>query len=177
MSNAKRGKKITTSHKITMGAVSILGLVGGWNLIAHSEEPKQIEAQQPVADGPAAVLGPATGGPATGGPTTGSPATPTPWPTIAPLGQMARLELAPLPTLAATMPPTPAFVSPGMSAGSQTTAIDLGASLNIAAMPTLAPLPTLPEYTAPPPPPPMPVMAAAAPPPAASGGGNNSQGS
>lgn len=169
MTNQRRGKKVTTGHKITMGAAGIIGLMAGWNIIAHSEAPDSSALAEGPAETAASVV-PAS---------TAAPATATPWPTIAPLGPIAALELQPLPTLAVTRPPQPAFVSPGMPTPGAVTDVDLSLSVSIAPLPTLAPLPDLPQYVAPPPAPPAPVADAAPPPPPSggNGNGNGSQGS
>lgn len=169
MNQRKRTRKVTKGHKITMAAASVMGLIAGWNLIGHRE-------LKAVTDELVATTKPATAVPS---PVQPSAAVATPWPTIAPLSVAPRLAERPLPTLVA-MPPE-MFQSDATQSGGP--AFDIAGAPQLIPLPTLAPLPVMPEYVAPPPPPPQ-VAAApqAAPPPAAPqppppGGNNNSGGS
>lgn len=141
--------KFTTSAKLTLTAFSVMGFIGGWNMIGRME--KQLNPTDEPAPSPSPSLWP-------------TPASlaipPTPWPTIQPL-----TELAPIPTL------EPAFTNVGQPAQSEAQ-LDTSTSalVQFAPIPTLAPLPALaPLPTIPPPPPPPPPMSA--------GGGNHSGGS
>ena len=156
----KKANKITTSHKITMGALGLLTVVGGWNIIGRAEGAAS--ASESVAEGVSSSL-----------PTpTLVPASPTPWPTIQPLAKIPRLEFEPLPTVAAW------GTNLSGANGSLQVEQGTGASFDLAAMPsaaplpTLAPLPTIPEYV-PPPPPPAPVQVASNPSSNGGGGGGN----
>lgn len=140
--------KFTGTAKVTLTALSLLGFIGGWNIIARVEN-QEAQADEPPAT-PVPQFTP-----------TPVPPTPTPWPTIAALP-----ELKPVPTLrpivTANQQPAaaPAQIAPAAPQ------IDI-APIQIAPLPTLAPLPDMPA--APPPPPPMPVQPA--------GGWQNSGGS
>lgn len=133
----RKPTKFTTTGKITLTAVSVIGFIGGWNAIARLEN-QQAQASEATLS-PLPVLTPAAA----------IPAAPTPWPTVSPLA-----ALPPIPTLA------PQFSTTDVQTGSQAVA---GASpanrvqmapLQLAPLPTLAPLPAVPQ--APPPPPPLP---------------------
>ncbi len=140
MSKQKKTNKINAGHKVTMGALGVLGIVGGWNIIGRMESAAAAEV--PIVE-------------ATPRPTPRPvPPSPTPWPAIQPLVQSPRLQLEPLPAPAAG---GPAGRQPTASAqADQNTAVSLDLSTlpSAAPLPTLAPLPALPEYVPPPPPPP-----------------------
>jgi len=164
MRKQKRTKKITASHKITMGALGVLTVVGGWNMIGRAENAAS--ASESVA---AEISNPI--------PTpTPIPASPTPWPTIQPVANFSRLEFEPLPTLVPwdsnQSESNGVFQEEQAAAGS----FDLAAMPSAAPLPTLAPLPSLPEYV-PPPPPPAPAQVASKPSSNNGGGGNVSKGS
>jgi len=158
MSERKKTSKVTTGHKVALGALSVLGTVAGWNLIGRAESQPQ-PAGEPAA---AAQTTTATTAPPVA-------AVATPWPAIAPLPAMPRLDARPLPTLVAVEIPDLPAVAAGAPA-------PLAAAPGLVALPALAPLPAMPEYVAPPPPPPPPPsqVAAAPPPPANSNVGSGS---
>lgn len=165
MNRTKKKSKVTTGHKVTIGALGVLGVVAGWNVVGRAEQAAAVKTVAPVATPDLAT----------------APVAPlaTPWPTIPPLAEHPRLDARPLPTLAVVIAPDAAVV-PGAASDGVTVA-NITAP-NLMPLPTLAPLPTMPEYVAPPPPPPAPPaqVAAAPPPPADSGGnggGNTSSGS
>ncbi len=139
------------SAKVTLTALSVLGFIGGWDVIARLDNNKEAQASKPAPVNPEA--------------NTRLVAQPTPWPTIPPLP-----ELSPIPTLAPTL--TTAGL-PGSSLTSTQPSLQIEpAAVQIAPVPTLAPLPALaplPTLPAPPPPPPGPVWNG--------GGGNQSGGS
>ena len=165
MSKQKRTSKVTTSHKITLGAVSVLGVAAGWNVIGRAAGQSAAADEQTVAAEPIAL------------PEIDAPRiNPTPWPTIAPLQTNPRLAQKPLPTLVAVAVPVGPPASNAAATG-DTTMPSVSSLPSIAPLPTLAPLPAMPEYVAPPPPPAAPQQVAAAPPPPPSGGGNVSKGS
>jgi uncharacterized membrane protein YgcG len=140
MTKRKKNNKVTAGHKVTLGAVSVLGLVGGWNFIGHVENTAATE------EAPTEV-------PATPTPTT-VPPTPTPWSEIQPLAQIPRLEVKAVPTLVVNALPG-GQADPSIQTGQQTAvSFDLAAVPVAAPLPTLAPLPSLPQYVPPPPPPP-----------------------
>ena len=151
MSQRKKSGKVTTSHKVALGALSVLGAVAGWNAIGRSQPEAQTTGQEAPAATTAATAA------------TVVTARATPWPTIAPLAEMPRIDARPIPTLVAVaMPDTMgATGAPSVAAGI--------AAPSLIALPTLAPLPAMPEYVAPPPPPPAPPSQVAAAPPADSG--------
>jgi hypothetical protein len=165
MTKQKRAGKLKTGHKVSIGAFSVFGLIAGWNIIGRAEQEASSAAELPPAT--TATIAPAA-------PTKPAAIIPlaTPWPTIAPLVDVPRLDVEPLPTLVAVA----IDVQPLAAAGAPAVA-GVSALPNLAPMPTLAPLPTMPEYVAPPPPPPVQVAAAPPPPPADNGGGNSSGGS
>ncbi|MFL7837450.1 MAG: hypothetical protein ACK2T4_00075 [Candidatus Promineifilaceae bacterium] len=140
MSRQRKNNKITRMDKLTIGALSMLGLVGGWNVIGNMENStsaKTIDVDEVPTATPPAVR-----------------PTLKPWPTIQPLGQTSRLEIKALPTLAAGMLAEGGTDNADQVGGETAVTLDLPALPNAAPMPTLAPLPTLPEYVPPPPPPP-----------------------
>lgn len=148
VSKRRKPAKFTTSARLTLTAFSVMGFIGGWNMIGRME--KQANPPNEPAPTPSPLPGPT--------PASAS-VSPTPWPTIRPLGQ-----LPPIPTL------EPAFTNGGQPAqlGTQ---LDTSTSspVQFAPIPTLAPLPALeplPTIPAPPPPPPIPAW-----------GGNQSGGS
>ena len=66
--------KFTTSAKVTLAAMSVMGFIGGWDLIARLES-SDAQAGPQIPDDLLPALRPVT-----------EPAiTPTPWPTIPPL--------------------------------------------------------------------------------------------
>lgn len=127
----RKPAKFTATGKITLTAVSLIGFIGGWNLIAQAEN-QPAQANEPAFEPtvhPVIIS-----------------ATATPWPTIAPLAQ-----LPPIPTLAA---------GASIQAAQSTLAANPVASvelvpLQLAPLPTLAPLPAQAA-----PPPPIPVQPA-----------------
>lgn len=135
----RRPAKFTGGAKITITALSLFGFVSGWNLIARMETS---EAQ---AGGPTATPLPSP-----------QPVTlrddivPTPWPTIAPLPQ-----LKPIPTLVPTLTTSGAITVQTQPAVNN---LDL-TPVQLAPLPTMAPLPPMPETPPPPPPPPPPMPA------------------
>lgn len=163
MRKQKKTNKITPSHKLTMGALGMLTVVGGWNIIGRMESSNS--ASDSVVEGVPSPM------------PTPIPASPTPWPTIQPLSKIPRLEFEPLPTLAAWDPNLNG--KNGTVAEQEATAgsFDLAAVPSAAPLPTLAPLPTIPEYVPPPPPPPAPAKVASKPSSNSGGGGNVSKGS
>lgn len=152
MSERKKTSKVTTGHKVALGALSVLGAVAGWNIIGRTESQPQA-ASAPAGGAQAST---ATALPA-------AAAVATPWPAIAPLPVMPRLDARPLPTLVAVEIPDLPAVNPGAP-------VPVAAAPGLVALPALAPLPAMPEYVAPPPPPPPPPsQVAEAPPPANNG--------
>ena len=148
MSQRKKSGKVTTSHKVALGALSVLGAVAGWNAIGRSQPEAQAAGKEAP---PAATVAPVVS------------AGPTPWPAIAPLAEMPRIDARPLPTLVAVASP-----DLPLAAGASNVAAGIAAP-RLIALPTLAPLPAMPEYVAPPPLPPAPPSQVAAAPPADSG--------
>jgi|GEM_PF-1681479 len=142
--------KFTTSAKLALTAFSVMGFIGGWNMIGRVE--KQLNRNDKPAPAPSPSLWPTP---------TSITVSPTPWPTIQPL-----TELPPIPTL------VPTFTTVGHPAQSGTQ-LDTAPSTSVqfVPIPTLAPLPALELPTIPPPPPPP------LPPPIPAGGGNSSGGS
>jgi hypothetical protein len=139
MSRKKKNNKISRMDKLTIGAFSMLGLVGGWNIIGNLENStsaKTIDVEEVVSPTPAVVR-----------------PTPKPWPTIQPLTRISRLEIKALPTLAGVSPES-GTDSLAQMAGDSEKSFEVPAMSSAAAIPTLAPLPALPEYVPPPPPPP-----------------------
>jgi hypothetical protein len=119
--------KFTAAGKMTLTAVSLIGFIGGWNVIARLEnQPAQAAPANPV---PAPIITP-------------TPAGVTAWPTISPLP-----AVPPIPTLALSS--SDAARAPEVNVGQ---VLEL-APVDLAPLPTLAPLPDLPQ--APPPPPPV----------------------
>jgi hypothetical protein len=114
--------KFTASGKITLTAVSLIGFIGGWNMIARLENHPAQAA--PVNVTPQPVITPA--------------ARATIWPTIAPLP-----ELSPAPTLALNLSGEIGGLAVNVDQGVKLTPVEL------VPLPTLAPLPELPQ--APPP--------------------------
>ena len=144
----------TTSAKVTVAALSVMGFIGGWDLIARLDRGQEAQAS--------GNLSPASP------PATEPIIIPTPWPTIPPLA-----ELPPIPTLAPSRITAEQMASPQPGSQGDTLAVPQdSAPAQLAPVPTLAPLPALsPLPTLPPPPPPP------APAPAWSGNGNFSGGS
>lgn len=143
----------TGSAKVTLAALSVLGFIGGWDVLARLDQNKTAQASEPAPVSPASnarVL-----------------VQPTPWPTIPPLP-----ELSPIPTL---LPTLTTAGQPGDSLAAVQSGQPIApAAIQIAPAPTLAPLPALaplPTLPAPPPPPPPPVWTDNG------GGGNQSGGS
>lgn len=158
MGKQKKTSRLSTGNKITLGTLSVLGLVGGWNLIGR-------EVSQPTADDDVVATVGAIDASAVTFATPAPSLRATPWPTIAPLKTSPRLADKPVPTL----------VVVAVSLGQSDAAVDVaGANMSpallslpdVAPLPTLAPLPTMPEYVAPPPAPAPPPQVAAAPAPA-----------
>lgn len=144
----RKPAKFTATGKITVTALSLMGFIGGWNVIArfnHSTAQANEPAQLPAASRP-----------------TERP-TATPWPTIAPLA-----TLPPLPTL--EIKPT-ALNQPGSSAPAAGPAVKIElAPIQLAPLPTLAPLPAVPAA-------PIPLTPLPAPPASSSSGSHRSGGS
>ncbi len=163
MSKRNRAGKFTTSHKITVGALGVLGIVGGWNVIARTE------AYGPAAD--SVVENAVTPVP------TVVWSTPTPWPKIDELTDIPRVQPRPLPTRPAVVLSEPDEAVDLIGSPSLPASVEVSTAFNVNPLPTLAPLPTLPEYVAPPPPPPPPAQVASNPNPPANGGASTSQGS
>ena len=142
-------------------AISLLGLLGGWNIIGNLENAisadtmnvDELKTPTPQAARP----------------------TSKPWPTIAPLAQVPRLNIKPLPTLPAGGSLEEGGDSSDMVTTERAESFNLPTMSNAEPLPTLAPLPTLPEYVPPPPPPPS--MASSNTSNNVSGGGNRSKGS
>lgn len=125
----KPSTKLTHSSRISLTALSLLGLLGGWNMIARLEKQEvQADESTPL---PLPVVGP-----------TSIPPSPTPWPTVQPLA-----ELPPIPTL------VPTLTTQGQNAVNLAP-LPLISLPTPVALPTLAPLPALPTPPPPPPPPP-----------------------
>ena len=125
--------KFTGSARVTLAAVSLIGFVGSWNLIAHVEN-RQAQANEPPPT-PVPTIAPVVIAPA-----------PTPWPTIAPLA-----DLQPVPTLRSVT--NSAIDSVSETAVNPVISLDI-APIQIAPLPTMAPLPAIPDMPPPPPPPP-----------------------
>jgi hypothetical protein len=139
MSRKKKNNKISRMDKLTIGAFSVLGLIGGWNFIGNMENTnsaKTMDIDEVATPTPLPIR-----------------PTPTPWPTIPPLKQNSRLEIKALPTLAGVSPESGADDF-DQKAGDSAKSFELPAMSSAAAIPTLAPLPALAEYVPPPPPPP-----------------------
>ncbi|MFN2136642.1 MAG: hypothetical protein ACK2UK_11850 [Candidatus Promineifilaceae bacterium] len=162
MSKRKRSSKLSSSGKVTLSALSLLGVVAGWNIVANQERT--------AAAGESALSEAPTAAPTSVRPTS------TPWPAIPPLNQKPRLAIEPLPTLAVTLMEQELPMLAGQTDSETTMSGGLAAMPSVAALPTLAPLPTLPEYVPPPPPPPPPAQVASNSG-GGGGGGNKSKGS
>jgi len=149
VSKRRKPAKFTTSARLTLTAFSVMGFIGGWNIIGRLE--KQANPTDEPAPAPSPLPWPT--------PASAS-VSPTPWPAIQPLG-----KLPPIPTL------EPAFTNGGQPAQTGTQLdTPTSSSVQFAPIPTLAPLPALePLPTIPAPPPPPPPMPA--------GGRNQSGGS
>lgn len=131
MISIPKRKKLTPNARLALGALSLAGFLGGWNVIGR------VENQAAQAD----VLPTSTASP----PPT---AAPTRWPTIIPLS-----DAPPIPTLRPTLTTATIPLPDASLSGSK---LDLP-TFDLAPLPTLAPMPTLaplPEMPAPPPPPP-----------------------
>jgi len=129
--NPKSNKRtvLTNSAKVTLTAASILSFIGGWNLIARLEHREaQANESDPNSHLPAVTM------------PTSARTSPTRWPTISPLA-----EVPPIPTLVPTLTPVGQFGTPVRPAG-QNESVDgiSGVPIQIAPLPTLAPLPELP---------------------------------
>jgi hypothetical protein len=160
MSKGKK-RKISKTDKVAIGAISLLGLLGGWNVIGNLEN--SLSAENMNADKLDAPTRQAVR------------PTPKPWPTIPPLSQIPRLDTSSLPTLAAVgLPETGADSSEDLTAVETIERFELSTMPSAAPIPTLAPLPTLPEYVPPPPPSMAPSNSSSS---NGGGGGNRSQGS
>jgi hypothetical protein len=139
----RKRAKFTNSAKVTLAALSVMGFIGGWDLIARLDRIKEAEASSsntvtlPPTSPPAAEL----------------IIRPTPWPTITPLP-----ELSAIPTLVPTRTSAGQTASTRPSSQGDTLTVRQDkAPAQIAPVPTLDPLPTLaPLPTMPPPPPPPP---------------------
>jgi hypothetical protein len=142
----------TGSAKVTLAALSVLGFIGGWDVIARLDHQKEAQASEPAPLSPVVNANRLL--------------QPTFWPTIRPLP-----ELSPIPTLAPTLT-TARQLGEALAAGQsgqpiEPAAIQFAPVPTLAPLPALAPLPTLPA----PPPPPAPVWTDSG------GGGNRSGGS
>ena len=153
----RKRTKFSGNAKITLAAVSMIGFVGGWNLIARLEH-EEAQANEPQPFNPEPVLQPASLAP-----------TSTPWPAIPPLP-----ELSPIPKLRPTLTTaqlgdtlTPSQQGDTLKPLLDPVAVQVAPLPTLAPPPPLAPLPPLPEP--PPPPPPAPAWNG--------GGGNHSGGS
>jgi len=115
----RRNQKFTSEAKITITALSLLGFVGGWNLIAHSEN--QVQASSDVNSTQNNIISwPSLA------PLPEIPAVPTLVPLemtfeiddyeIDEIQQMVLPEIAPLPTLAPLPTPAPLPELPPMPA-------------------------------------------------------------
>ena len=120
----RKPKKFTSSGKVTLTALSLLGFFGGWNAIGRMEY-RDTPAAQPSDN-------------ANSGPVFALPvSTPTPWPTIAPLA-----DIPPIPTLKS---------EPAMPVGSWEPATGeiaintVPTPISLAPLPTFAPLPPVPS--------------------------------
>ncbi|HMR64511.1 MAG TPA: hypothetical protein PKE64_10920 [Anaerolineae bacterium] len=131
----RKPQNLGHSARITLTALSLLGFVGGWNLIGRAEQ-QQAQASEPVAT-PLPPL-----------PPTATPP-PTPWPAIPPLE---------IPTMVPTLTTTglfdPALLPEITLDQAGLPPLDLAPLPGLAPLPTLAPLPDLPAPPPPPPPPP-----------------------
>ncbi len=146
---AKKRAKFTNSARITLSALSLLGFVGGWNLIGQLEKEDEALASEPVAP-PTPVQASVT--------TNFVPKFPE-WPTISPM-----TEIAPVPTLI----PTRTTLGQIDASFTQDSTLNVEPVLDqipvaapvptLAPLPALAPLPELPSAPLPPPPPPPPVQ-------------------
>jgi hypothetical protein len=142
--------KFTASAKVTVAALSMMGFMGGWNLIARVDSQKS----QANAAPPPPVAVPQN-------PVAAMPQLPA-LPPIAPLP-----EIRPVPTLMPLISPygdLPAVEAQPIAK------LDL-APVQVAPLPTMASLPPMPDMPPPPPPPPP------APAPLPAGGWQNSGGS
>lgn len=139
----RKPKKLTNSARVTMTALSLIGFVGGWNMIGRLESGQAQAEEQPAT-------------PALPSPTATMTPSPTAWPTVSPLA-----EIPPVPTLMptfTTFEQGDADVLTREQAGDSTAPVTNLAPLSIVApFPTLAPLPDMPTPP-PPPPPPVPVQ-------------------
>jgi hypothetical protein len=155
MNRRKESNKISTSGKVTISALSALSLIGGWSIIGnleHNAAANEITGDEVSVPMPTAVR-----------------PSPTPWPTIQPLAQVPRLELEPLPTLPPRAELGETAALPGEESEGTAGVVNLSAAPSAAPLPTLAPLPAMPEYVPPPPPPPSMTDAN----PSSNGGGSN----
>lgn len=125
-------RKFTATAKVMVTALSVSALIGGWNLISHSEALKNqmaqstgaaLEANQNVAS------------------VTNAPA-PTPWPTI------PALVIPAVPTLPATNPDLAQAPSANDTQVANNSAA-LPPIATLAPLPTIAPLPDAPIPAAP----------------------------
>ncbi len=130
--NPKRGPKKFSGHsKLTLSALSLLGLIGGWNLIANLEN-SQINNVSAAQQSPTATLQ-------------------APARVINLSGKLP--AIAPLPTL----PPVPTLrpftntASPTVAAQPVNIEMPDGNVAQIVPLPTLAPLPPMPDLPSPPP--------------------------
>lgn len=136
--NKRRPAKFSGGAKITLTALSLFGFVSGWNVIARMEA-SEAQAGELAATPPSSSPPPVS---------SLGDTVPTPWPTIPALP-----ELKPVPTLVPTLTGNGGLnltVQPAVK-------VEL-APVQLAPLPTMAPLPPMPE--APPPPPPPPPMPA-----------------
>lgn len=129
----KKRTKLTTGGKITLTAFSLMGFIGGWNLIAHLDKPTAQADELPPRPASSPVL----------------PA-PTPWPTVPPL-----VDRQPVPTLLPTRTILGAD-QPPVSFKPEVQPVQIAPLPTLAPLPALAPLPELPAAPPPPPPPPVP---------------------
>jgi hypothetical protein len=141
MSNRKKSSKLSKTDKVAISAISLLGLIGSWNVIGNLENSlsaKNMDVDELEAPTTQAVR-----------------PTPIPWPTIPSLAQIPRLNTSSLPTLSAQgLPENEVDPSDDLKTAKTAELSELSTMPSAFPLPTLAPLPTLPEYVPPPPPPP-----------------------
>ena len=125
----RKPKKFSGSAKVTLTAVSLLGFVGGWNVIARLESQKA-ESNPPLDD------------PATAQVNILPVSTATPWPTIAPL-----VDIPPIPTLNPSLTTMKEDLQPVVAGN--VTYRGAPTSVSLKPLPTFAPLPPMPTIPAP----------------------------
>ena len=124
----RKPKKFTSSGKVTLTALSLLGFFGGWNAIGRMEY-RDTPVAQPSDN-------------ANSGPVFALPvSTPTPWPTIAPLA-----IIPPIPTLKSELTTSGDNLEP---ATADIAANIVPTPINLEPLPTFAPLPPMPSIPEP----------------------------